>query len=249
MLVHLHGGLSYDKLGQIGLHYLNALSKDDRAEVVGSPDGQIVVVGADARLTAGRFGHLYLVLGRTVARNAVTVGGVIEVLNARGGPELVDRYLGPNSGGDGGLTVFGGQYDLSTTRLVYGDRFTGNSPDLMFSLFTMAAQVDSDDPAYNGVLKLKAGGELTYTMLRWLGASLRVDTVRLNGSDSKQAFNIISPRLLFHTDWQSRDEIVLQYSNFQYGSGVHPRTGYPPLPDPLANPDKHVFSLSAIFWW
>ena len=248
-VTQLHGGLSYADRFQLGLHYLAAFSQDDRSETPGSPDGRIVTMGADARLTAGRYGHLYAGVARTTASNSGVVGGVIEILNARGGPELIEEYLGPDSGGDGALTVFGAQYDLSTSRLVFGDKFKGTSPDLLFSLFGMAAAVESDDDVADGTLKLKGGFETTYTMLRWFGLGARVDHVRLDNDEDRQSFNVISPRLLFHTDWQSRDQIVLQYSYFGYGGDVQVQTGFPPVDDPSANPDKHVFSLSAIFWW
>jgi hypothetical protein len=246
---HLHAGVGYGGVGQLGLHYLTSWSQDDQMGDATVPDGRIDVLGADARLTGGRFGHLYLGGALTRATNAATVSGVIEVLNARGGPELIREYLGPDSGGDGGLTTFGTQYDLSVARLVYGDEFTGQSPDVLLSLFGIGTAVQSDDPEFDDVLKLKGGVEGTYNLLSWFGLSGRFDHVRLDHDDSRQAFSIISSRLLFHTDWQSRDEFALQYSHFIYGGDVVVRTGYPPTDDPSANPDRHVVSLSGTFWW
>jgi hypothetical protein len=226
------------------------------------------VFGADGHLTAGRAGHLFLGAARTIADHAESVGGVVEVLNARGGPELIDRYLGPNSSGNGSLTTVGAQYDLSVSRMVYGDKYQGKSSDVLLSLFGIGTKVQSDDktrelerdPAtgvdaptgpkhFDNVTKLKLGGELTYSMLSWLALSGRFDHVRLHGSDSQQAFNIISPRLLFHTGWLSRDEFVLQYSHFTYGSNVVARTGSPPVLDPSVRPDNDVIVLSVVFWW
>jgi hypothetical protein len=191
---------------------------------------------------------------------------VIEVLNARGGPELIDRYLGPNSRGSGSLTTVGGQYDLSVSRMMYGDKYQGKSSDVLVSVFGVGTNVQSSDkdrgpdPAtglpstarpklYDNVTKLKVGGELTYSMLSWLALSGRFDHVRLHGGDNQQALNIISPRLLFHTGWLSRDEFVLQYSHFTYGTKVYPRTGSPALVDTTVKPDQDVFVLSAVFWW
>ena len=51
-------------------------------------DGHIAVYGADLHLTAGRAGHLFLGRALTEASNAASVSGAIEILNARGGPEL-----------------------------------------------------------------------------------------------------------------------------------------------------------------
>jgi hypothetical protein len=246
---HVHAGGAYrDKL-QLGLHYLTAFSQDDQVTETAAPDGRIVVLGAEARLNAGRAGHLYLGASQVQARNAATVSGVIEVLNARGGPELIDEYLGPNSGGDGTLSVFGGQYDLSLARAAFGDLYQGKSPDVRVSLFGNGVSVASDEDAFDGRLKLKGGVEATYDMISWFGLSTRVDHVRPNSDNAREAFTVISPRVLFHTGWQSRDELALQYSHFIYGSQVVAERGFPPKPDPSLTPDSHVFSLSGTFWW
>lgn len=245
----LHAGIGYKDLLQLGLHYFTAFTSDDQVTAPRKADGRISVLGGEARLTAGRGGHLFLGVARTEARDAAAVSGVIEILNARGGPELMDEYLGPSSGGNGALTVFGGQYDLSVARLVFADAYKGKSPDLRLSLFGAAVSVESDDAAYDGKSKLKGGVEATYDLASWFGVSTRFDHVRPDSDDTRQAFNIISPRVLFHTGWQSRDELALQYSHFMYGSAVVVERGFPPRPDPDVNPDKHVFSLSGTFWW
>ena len=246
---HEHLGLSYRGLARLGLHYFLAWTRDDLIPSGQIPDGRITVLGADVSLTAGRAGHLYLGWAYTKATHASTVSGAIEILNARGGPELVEQYLGPKSNGNGSLSTVGVQYDLSVARLLYGPLYTGMSSDILVSLFGVGTSVSSDDSAYNGVFKMKGGAEVTYLMLSWLGVSERLDHVRLHGNDSKQAFTISSSRILFHTGWRSRDEFALQYSHFAYGSGVHPKTGYPPTLDPTANPDHDVVSLSGTFWW
>jgi hypothetical protein len=177
------------------------------------------------------------------------VSGAIEILNARGGPELVENYLGSSSGGNGSLSTFGMQYDLSVARLVFGDLYQGLSPDVLVSLFAVGTKVKSNDSTADGVLKLKGGAEVTYLPLAWFGVSERLDHVRLDNSDSKQAFTIWSSRLLFHPGWKSRGQLALQYSHFVYGSSVLVKAGYPPHLDPTVNPDKDVFSLSATYWW
>jgi hypothetical protein len=246
---HLHVGVGYADTAMLGLHYLTAWSQDDQASHDLIPDGRITVIGADARITSGRFGHLYLGAASVKATNAATVSGVIEILNARGGPELISEYLGPNSNGDGTLTTFGGQYDLSVSSLLYGDRFKGNSPDVMVSAFGVSTHVASKDKAFDGVNKLKAGAEVTYGILSWFGVSGRLDRVAPNTEKGTQSFTILSPRLLFHSDWYSRDEFVVQYSRFTYGKNVVVNTGFPPMPDPTANPDRDVVSISGTFWW
>ncbi|HWA71303.1 MAG TPA: hypothetical protein VG937_03160 [Polyangiaceae bacterium] len=246
---HLHGVLGYDDVAQLGLHYFTAWTQDDLSTPGDIQDGKIGVLGADLRFTLGRGGHLYAGVAHTDLSHAAVVSGVIEVLNARGGPGLIREYLGPESHGNGGITVYGAQYDVSVARLLYGDFFKGVSPDVRLSLFGVGAGVKSDDPDHDGVNKLKVGAEVSYSALSWFGVSARFDHAAAKSDDSATAFNIFSPRLHFHTDWLSRDELALQYSYFNSGSDVIVRTGYPPSDDPGATPDQHVFSLSGSFWW
>ncbi|HWA74377.1 MAG TPA: hypothetical protein VG937_18660 [Polyangiaceae bacterium] len=259
---HFHGGLSVAGRFQLGLHYITAWSQDDLGETQQLSSGHINVLGADARLTWGRFGHLYGGVAHTQAKNPRAVSGIIEVLNARGGEGLFNEYLGPRrdpnqtvaeaaqSPGDGSLTTFGFQYDLSIARAMFGDRYHGKNPDVLISAFGIGTSVSSDDyPDYDGVLKLKAGLEATYTMASWFGVSGRLDHVRQNHDFNRRSFTVYTGRLLFHTYWQSRDEFALSYSRFVYGREVYVEKGSPALDDPTASPDRDVLSLSATFWW
>ena len=254
---HAHLGIAYGRLGRLGFHYLTAWTADDLARGGTIPDGRITVLGADLSITAGNAGHLYLGAAKTWATNAEPVSGAIEVLNARGGKELINNYLGPASNGTGTLSTVGAQYDLSLSRLVFGPMYTGVSPDVLVSLFGVATKVTSRDTSYDpvlklkydGVLKVKGGAEVTYAFMSWAGVSERVDHVRLDNSDSARAFTMFSTRLLFHTGWRSRDEIALQYTHFTYGSAVYVKAGYPPVERYDLNADRDVFSLTGTFWW
>jgi hypothetical protein len=138
---------------------------------------------------------------------------------------------------------------LSLSKLLFPGDFEGKDPDLLVSLFGIGTHVESDDPAADGVQKLKVGGEFTYNIFSWFGTSARLDHVRPDSEFNSRSFNIYTGRLLFHTDWLSRDEFALQYSNFAYGQNVVVARGYPPMDDPSLNPDRHVVALSATFWW
>jgi hypothetical protein len=255
-----HLGLSYAGAAKLGLHYITAWTQDDLNATGAIPDGRITVFGADLSVNARRGGHLYLGYAHTQATNAQSVSGAIEVMNARGGCELAQHYLGgvdqncnPTGTGNvtGHLDTIGGQYDLSLARLVFGNWFTGMTPDVLVSVFGVVTKVSSENPlpAYHGATQMKGGAEVTYTFASWMGVSERIDHVRMTGSDSTGAFSMFSSRLLFHSGWRSRDEIALQYTYFQYGSAVYPETGYPPMTDSGARPDKNVLSLTGTFWW
>jgi hypothetical protein len=266
---HLHLGVAYDRLARVGGHYLLGWSQDDRAGG-NAVDGRLHIFAADARLTMGRFGHFYGAFTYVKADHVRTVGRVVEVLNTRDGPGLMRNYLGPeetpDTAGTGAMAIIGGQYDLSIGRLVsYPVPFSGDGPDIYVSLFGMLVQVKSEDESldrrpraatesapkrqYDNVAKLKYGVEGTYSLLSWFGVGARFDQVSPMLSDQKRSFAVISPRLIFHTDWQSRDLVVLQYSQWMYGSYTEVPEGYPPVPSFDAPKDKQVISLSANMWW
>lgn len=248
LVSHVHGGWGYGGLFQLGLHYITAWSQDDQSLDTTLPDGRITVVGADTHLT-GQYGHLYLGVAHTQAVNSEVVSGIIEILNARGGGQITREYLGPNSNGDGALTTFGFQYDMSLSRFLYGEQYRGKNPDVLWSLFGIGTKIKSDDPDYDGKLELKAGTEMTYNLLSWFGVAGRFDTVRLDHEFNRRSFNIYTARLLFHQDWLSRDELSLQYSRFVYGREVYVAQGYPPVDDPTLTPDEDVLSLAVTYWW
>jgi hypothetical protein len=265
---HVHAGLNYDRLVTLGGHFMQAWEQDDFATGTLAPDGKIRVIAADARATLGRFGHFYVASSWVTARYAGTVGRVIEVLNTQGGGGLVgpnqggqgliDNYFGNNSNGNGSLAIYGAQYDLSIGRLVsYPTPFSGDGPDIYVSAFGILTKVNSDDKRtdatgakmYDGVTKYKYGIEASYSMLSWFAFSTRYDHVTPNVDNERYSFAVISPRLIFRTDWQSTDQLVLQYSHWMNGSQTLVRTGYPPREDPIANPDTDMLSLTASMWW
>jgi hypothetical protein len=247
---HLHAGFGYLGTLAIGLHYLNAWTQDDRASQSSVPDGNLRVLGADVRLTTGNIGHVYLVGTRVDASHVGSIGGILEIMNTGSGIGLIDNYLGPQSGGNGTLTTFAAQYDLSVKSILkYPEVFLGDSRDVVLSLFGMETHVLSPDPAYDGVTKLKLGGEGAVSVESWLAASVRFDRVMPNVNDASQSFSVVSPRIIFRSKWQAHDQVVLQYSRFLYNSGVFVRSGYPAMVDTTLHPDRDVVSLSATMWW
>jgi len=271
-VAHGHLGARGWNLAQLGLHYLHAWSQDDRANNVVNgtmmidasvPDAKLDVVAGDVRVTAGRFGHLYAAASYVNAKYVGTLSRIIQIMNTRGGPGLIQNYLGPNSKGNGNLTIIGGQYDLSIGKLVsYPVPFSGDGPDLFLSLFGTVAHVNSDDHdangfayrdanfrVYDGTTMWKAGGELTYSVLPWLALSGRYDRVTPDTQDPTFTFAVVSPRVILRTDWQATDQIVIQYSHWFNGADTLIRVGDPPVDNTNFVPDTDMISLSASMWW
>jgi hypothetical protein len=244
----------------VGVHYVNAWTRDDRT-APRQPDGAITVLGLDGEVRHPPYGRFYLGVGHTIAEAARGVSGVVRVLNTFGGPGLMREYLGMDSGGTGTLTTLGVQYDVSIGEILRSPQpFMGYAPDILVSAFGMFTHVTSDDPGhvdtatgrrveYDGVDKLKYGLEVTYSALSWLAASGRYDRVIADISDDSRTLAAISPRVIFRTDWNSQDQVTLQYTRWMYGTGVIARTGVRGIDDPAVEPDADTFSLTASMWW
>lgn len=245
---HGHLGLAQTNLGQVGVHYVQAFTHDGRMAPT-LAYGSINVLSADVAVEFQHFGHLYLALAYTQANDSRTVSPVIRVLNAPGGPGLMSEYFGPDSGGNGSLSTLGGQYDVSIGEIVRHQPSSGCGPDLIVSAFSVFTQVASEAPAFDGIGKLKYGAEATYSVLSWFRLSGRYDRVIDDLDDPTRTFAVISPRVIFRTDYDSRDQVTLQYSRWLYGSGVNVRAGYPAKEDPSIRPDEHTLSLDVNMWW
>jgi hypothetical protein len=259
---HAHLGLALKGRGQLGLHYASAWTHDDRTAPA-QPDGSITVFGADVNAQFAPAGRFYLSGSLVNADTARGVSPVLRILNTAGGPGLMREYLGPSSNGTGKLSVLAAQYDVSIGELVRGSaRYSGYAPDVFISGFGLFTHVASDDPDYDDVDKLKYGAELSYSALSWLAFSGRYDRVMPRLGDATKTFASISPRVIFRTDYNSQDQVTLQYTHWLYGSDVVVRTSYAPcVPsllgsspssacgDPSVVPDGDTLSLTASMWW
>jgi len=275
-LHHLHAGASYKKLIRAEGHYMTAWAQDDAATPTlpdgrVTPDGQLTVMGVDVRAEAGMFGELYLGYANMKATHAMSVAPVIETVHAYGGGYfglgVTENYLGPMSNGNGSVNTILLQYDYSIGLLLRnlqqpGSDFAGDGPDITVSLFGMYNWISSDDPIYNGMKKLKFGAETIYTPLSWLGVGARFDQLSPNTNDSSQTFSILSPKILFRSQFLTHELITLQYSKYFYGSAyfleTRPPTAVPSAPVTPGGfgapgitgpPDENVFKIQATMWW
>jgi hypothetical protein len=159
------------------------------------------------------------------------------------------------------------QYDYSFgalyRKLTTGEGFWGNGPDVNLSVFGMYSAVSSSLTTQqtgsilqgDGVKKLKYGADLVASPLKWLGFGVRADFVQPTNVNSTQNFTVVSPKILFHTNWVTHEEITLWYSHYFYASGVlpqppngivNPNAGSPSGPFPA---DENVVGLKGTFWW
>lgn len=209
------------------------------------PDGSMTVLGVDARLDLAQFGYLYGGFSHVIANHAVVVGRAIEVIHASGGGEfdlgITDNYLehpacrrnldASCSEGNGSISTVLAQYELPLGNLV--DIFSGGQ-DLVLKLYGMFNAISLNDAgleseqrsrdagalpdgmSQDGVTKLKFGTDLEFLVASWLGFGTRFDRVQPHSDIPEESFAILSPRVIFKSDWSTHEEIVLQYSRYFY---------------------------------
>lgn len=290
LLQHLHGGVSYNKIVDVSLHHLHSWAAEedrDGATLIDQPDGELGVVGADLRVRGNAYGELYAGFSHVYANNARSVAPAIEVIHSFGGGEfglgITSNYLDDRtaqSNGNGSVDTLSLQYDFSVANLLEnlkkpGSHFWGDGRDLTISLFTMMNWIKSQDADMDGVMRLKYGGDIVGAVMPWLSVAMRFDRVQPNSKIPEQSFAILSPRLVFRSQFVTHEEIMIQYSRYFYNQrecdDVTQLTlcaqapPSPVLPDGFGalttnqdpntrgsgttRPDLNVFKIQANIWW
>jgi hypothetical protein len=282
VLHHAHLGASFFKRVELNLHYMNAFTMDSKGS---EPEGSLRVLGADAKAN-GAFGYLYFGVASLHLSNALHVGPAIETVHSFGpNPfwlDFIGNLLGPGSQGNGTVNTLEGSYEYSFAPLwrklvTPGAGLDGEGADARLGLFGLYSTVTSDVSAWDGLHKLKFGGDLAADVLSWLAIGMRFDRVLPNTGDGSIAFSTFSPRVVFRgSGWASRENVSLVYSHYAYGSALrnspiandanHPGLGLPrSYGSSLAGsgafaetggtgpidrpPDSDVIAVKATMWW
>jgi hypothetical protein len=124
------------------------------------------------------------------------------------------------SQGNGSVDTLLAQYEFSLTNFLQqsqgGQKFWGDGQDLYLKLYGMYNKVKSDYGPNNDIHKLKFGADLSGSILPWLSAGLRFDRLQPNSKIPEQSFAILSPRIVFKSNWNTHETITLQYSRYMY---------------------------------
>jgi hypothetical protein len=221
----------------------------------------------------GYFGYSYV-----KAKNALTINDSIELLHSQGGWQFTQNYFPKaylrGAGGDGEVHTVAFQYTFSLAAFMMRPRpFWGQATDITIRPFFMFNKVTGTPSGEDNVAKFKGGLDVVYSFMPMMAAGLRVDTVNPNMANSEQTFYVISPRLVFRSEFVTHEAVVLQYSYYGYGAaytdpvksaGTNGSTTDPGvMPWPYGQygtwnigsgglntvPDKHVVSLWAQMWW
>lgn len=236
VLNHAHASVDWRDDVEVGFHYLYAFAREEdrhgpaiEDRYRNMPDGDMTVLGPELRIDWGRIGYFWTGVSWMKLRRARVVGPSIEVIHSKGAGQwnfgVIDNYLeGPDADGDGNGTSNGNgevltwmaQTEHSVQKIIKGDRFWGEGMDFVLKLYTMVNHVKSPDEDVDGILKVKYGADGLFNALPWFGIGVRYTRVQPNSRVPEQSFSALSPRLVFRTQWLSREEISIQYTRYFY---------------------------------
>ncbi len=255
---HAHLGLSIKGSVPLvmGIHYLNNFSADERdqrddpqtywIDESHRPDAHMTVVGADIKMIDNHLGNFGLAASYADARFAELLTGMV-YFGSFTGDQATQRYFGPQGGGTGKMFVVGGEYNLSWAKLIqYPTEFWGEGPDLITSVFATGASVQADDPDFNNRKMYKFGTEVTYRFVPWVAVSGRFDHVSPNSRDTQENFQVLSPKLIFKSNWNSHEQVTLSYTRWLYGAHTHAQF---PNDYTRHDLDNQMFALHFGMWW
>ena len=110
-----------------------------------------------------------------------------------------------------------------------------------------------------GTKKFKTGAQALYTPLAFMSIGARFDYVEPNLDNSTHNFWVVSPKLVFRTQFVTHEQIILQYQYYSYGSWYNnTANNMNSLPFPYggggpqfypAHPDSHTVTIAASMWW
>jgi hypothetical protein len=255
---HVHAGLARQGTMPLvlGLHYITNWAQDERdqqddprtsfLDESNRPDPRMDVYGADLRMLDNYLGNFAVAASYADARYATLLTG-LNFFGSFNGEQMTKRFFGPRGAGTAKMLVVGAEYNLAWARLLrHPVAFGGDGPELTTSVFADYASVNSKDPDFDGRKMIKFGAEATYRFFPWLAVSARADRVIPNSKDTDESFSVLSPKIIFKSDWLSHESVTLAYTRWFYGAHTHAEFPYDFTRGQL---DSEMYALTFGMWW
>jgi hypothetical protein len=179
----------------------------------------------------------------------------------QGTREMINKYLGQNSNGNGKVAVVGAEYNFSVASILWHPRsFNSRAPDIRVSVAGMLTRtLATEDSAYKNAMGYFFGLDTEYRMTSKLSLTFQTygetrdanlsaldnpptdpNVCTVAGSNSvaiKQRWSVysINPGIAYHTDWTSLDRIQLIYGRRFYSAAADINSAQPL--------DKHMIVL------
>jgi hypothetical protein len=233
---HAHVGVSFKNQYSLKLHYASAYGTDERKylppfltppssappPVLSSPgaDGRLDTYVLETRWMADPYGQLGVSAAYWNFKDAASVGDGIwwGIDWTQGARELVNKFLGPASRGNGALAAVSAEYDMSVARILAHPRtFDGRSQDVRVAVAALRYwTLASRDPFYEHKAGYYAGTQLEFVALSWVRATFQTYLENRYTAFGRWMAASISPGIAFSSDWLSTDRIMLAYTRNFY---------------------------------
>jgi hypothetical protein len=281
-LNHAHVALLNDSWLRVAAHFLHSWSPNDNLyppPQKKAEDASLMVMGGEVHVDHPIAGNGYFGYSHIDAADIMPLSDALQVIHGSTGPVFKEQYFGaqPTSYITPPSTLsvpvdqtqpFDDTGTVDTLLFQYIFRLAPvlgkkrEDLDLSLAAFGMFNHIVAPKTILGNTVveqytlkqdRLKFGGELMYGPFRFLSIGARFDRVMPDGSKTDVAYSAISPRLVLHSNWLSREYIVLNYTRYFFGSDTYqPSPPYrqptPPAPpyNAIGHADENVLSLTAM---
>jgi hypothetical protein len=265
---HAHAALVVNDWLRVAGHYMSSWTPNDNdldLTHTDRPEGRMTVLGGEVHVDSPTVGNAYVGYSHIDAKKILPLADGIQVLHGSTGFSFKQNYFGALPtvtvpGGNGGpLLGPGPEHDDSgTVDTVLGQYVLKLSqvlglgpqgPDAALAVYGMLNHVKAFKTSAGKdvtVDKYKFGAELEVTPIRLLSVGVRFDRAAPDGHNADLTYSALSPRVVFHTNWLSREYVILNYTHYFLGSSVVPFAYYPYDQLVYTKTDENLITLSAI---
>jgi hypothetical protein len=242
---HAHAGLTYKGQYSLKFHYASDYATDDRNHSktflndLPKNDGRMDTYLAELRWVRWPYGQAGLSGGLYNFHNAASVGdGVWWAIDwTQGAREMINKFIGSGSHGNGKVAVLSAEYDFSVAPILWAPRsFSGQAPDLRVAIAGLLSYtIDTEDPFFKNSVGYYLGLETEYRMSKYFSLNFKSYGESRDSYYGRWSAYSINPGIAFHSDWYSMDRIEIYYSRRFYSSAADPNSAQPL--------DHHVIAL------
>jgi hypothetical protein len=239
---HAHAALLFGDWMRVAGHFITSWSPNELCQPSSipmytcpnvTPEARMTISGGEIHLDPPRFGNLYLGYSHIKASHVMPLADGVQVLHSTTGYSFKNNYFGffdPAT-----YTPWSDSGTVDTVLFQYIFRLApalGWPPgrDLALALFGMFNHVKypfvmsappNDMPGGDVTQdRFKYGAEAEASINRFFSAGFRFDRVQPDGSNTSVAYTALSPRVIVHSNWLSKEYFVLDYTHFILGDGV-----------------------------
>lgn len=233
---HAHVGFVLDNQWILRLHFATDHGTDERRYLttfLGTrpQDGRFDAYIGELRWQGVPWGQIGVSGGMYDFVHAASVGDGIwwGVDFTQGARDMVNKFLGPTSNGNGTVGVIGAEWDFSLSSILWYPRsFTGQAPDLRVALAAMLTRtITTDDAGYKGMNGYYSGVETEYRFSQLFSLTFQAYGESRGSYTGEWSVYSLNPGIAFHSDWLSTDRIQLIYGRRFYSHAADPNPAQP----------------------